>query len=147
MGRMDFYTRGFSKTVPVSHHAGYELSLGTLTLGSTSEVTNLPLNAIAVLAQHSTDKTSLVVVVKAGGHAPQVYLAQPAVSILGHSNLVTQGRDILNLDSHFLKKLQTTATTKAMTVVMTRNDTPIRVRINMTSIALTLRLAMICQGR
>jgi len=75
MGRVDFHSGGFLKASPVSKNTCYELSLGSLTLGSASEVTNLPLNAIAVLAQHSTDKTSLVVVVKAGGHAPQVYLA------------------------------------------------------------------------
>jgi hypothetical protein len=91
---MNLLTRCFSKAIPVSKDAGYELSLGTLTLGSTGEVTYLSFNTIAVLAQHPTDKPCLVVVVKAGGHASQVYLAQPAVSILGHGNLVTQGWDI-----------------------------------------------------
>ncbi len=94
MGRVNLYTRGFSKAVPVSHYAGNELSLGSLTLGSASKVAYLSFNAIAVLAQHPTDKPCLVVVVKAGGHASQVYLAQPAVPILGHGNLITQGRNI-----------------------------------------------------
>lgn len=94
MGRVRLFSWCFSKAIPVSEDAGYELSLGTLTLGSTSEVTYLPFNAIAVLAQHPTDKSRLVVVVKAGGHASQVNLAEPAVSILGNGNLVTQGRDI-----------------------------------------------------
>ena len=94
MGRVNLYTRGFSKAVPVSHYAGNELSLGSLTLGSASKVTYLSFNTIAVLAQYPTDKPCLVVVVKAGGHAPEVYLAQPAVAILGGGNLVTQGWDI-----------------------------------------------------
>ena len=94
MGRVDFHSGGFLKASPVSKNTCHELSLGSLTLGSASEVRYLSFNAIAVLAQHPTDKPCLVVVVKAGGHAPEVYLAQPAVAILGHSNLVTQGWDI-----------------------------------------------------
>lgn len=94
MGRVNLFTLGFSKAIPVSKDAGNELSLGTLTLGSASKVAYLSFNAIAVLAQHPTDKPCLVVVVKAGGHASEVYLAQPAVAILGGGNLVTQGWDI-----------------------------------------------------
>lgn len=94
MGRVDFHSGGFLKAVPISKNTCNELCLSALTLGSASEVIYLSFNAIAVLAQHPTDKPCLVVVVKAGGHAPEVYLAQPAEAILGESNLVTEGWDI-----------------------------------------------------
>lgn len=50
MGRVRLFSWCFSKAIPVSEDAGYELSLGTLTLGSTGEVTYLSFNAIAILA-------------------------------------------------------------------------------------------------
>ena len=100
MRRVDFSPRVSVKGVPIRKHTSHESITSLVPLGSVRKVINLALDAVAVPAQDSTDKARLVVVVKAGFNACEVYVAQPTSPVLAFGYLGTKPRDVFDFKSH-----------------------------------------------
>ena len=65
MRRVNLFPWVYKEEIPILNDRNKEVSHGVLTLRPTSKIVNLSLNAVAIQAQHPTDKTCLVVMVKA----------------------------------------------------------------------------------
>lgn len=79
---MNFITLTRREVIPITQNLIYKLVSCPVPFSSVCQIADFALDAIAVLAQDSTDCSRPVVVVKASHHSFQINFANPAQAVL-----------------------------------------------------------------